>query len=603
MRYRELLSAIHASFLGTANCLRSSLLWVPHSEEASSSRPPSKQAAPVSSSDDLAWSMAAVDDVIEELYERWPNINPSNVLLGGFGAGGVLALHCALAREAAADSATAAARTQSGRESDDKLSASKGSDSPQVSGERNSTRHFATSQLPRFAGVFAFSGFLPATSPQWSLANVKWQRRPMPASVFEDSSDEDNVSDNDEDVSDSEEDINSLALSPSRRRQAQADRDNRALARAKSREHRRIAAEQRRAARVERREAAIEGEEVAATVDPARWVVLEAPDFARSEEPTGEGEIVALGEGSTRAESEESVKLRDDVRSLPVLLSHGESDEVVPHAWGLATARGLHLAKRRSGSELSNSMGSCRTKRDEGNTAREGHEVTEHKQGSPRFDVSFGSFPDAQHELTSPAIEKFAAWVVHVLSLPSRNPVAFDPAPASSASSSQEHSESLENPNAVADKGSMPLISDSDVHATPEVAKSTQSQSFHDEMSSKSSGSTNASVAQEMPDPFSLPYTVAKAVNHESSVGSNHYVATFQAPPGWADALCRQPVSARGASFILERSSAHSSSSEETVTCSFYSTAPKVTAAAIHARLVKRIQDPTPPGAEECSIM
>lgn len=599
------------------------MLWAPHSNagndnmtsthQASSGNLSSKQPETSSSLGEPTQSMAAIDNVLADLYQRWPTLNPSNVLLGGFGAGGVLALHCALAREATADSAAAAARAQTDNGSRAELISSKRSDLYQALGERNRSE-LLRSNVQRFAGVFAFGGFLPATSPQWLMANVKWQRRPIPASILEDSSDEDDDSeDDDDDELGADVDVNALALSPIRRRQAQAARDDRALARAKACERKLIATEQRRAARNERREAALEAEEVAATVDPARWVLSEVLDSSGGEETI---QTAAALRGDTRmAESEEAEEeaaaeeeeLRDGALPLPVLLSHGENDEVVPHAWGLATARGLHLAKRhRRYRGSSTNPRSNESAGENGDAAQEDREAKEHNQGSSCFDVSFESFPEAQHELTGPAVEKFAAWVVNTLSLPSRNPVPVDAAAVFEAPS-QKHNKGLESSNSSAVSGSKPLITDGDEHSTPEAANTTESQAFDNDESSKSSSAVKASAEPEMPDPFSLPYTVAKVAHHESSTGSNHYVATFQAPPGWADALCRHPVSARGASFIIERSKATrgsgSNSSEENVTCSFVSTAPKVTAAAIHARLVKRIQDPTPPGAEECSVM
>ena len=115
-----------------------------------------------------------------------------------------------------------------------------------------------------------------------------------------------------------------------------------------------------------------------------------------------------------------------------------------------------------------------------------------------------------------------------------------------------------------------------------------------------------ASAESGLLDPFALPYAVAKDKSRDG-MGPHNYVVTFQAPPGWEDVLCRHPVSARGASFVLERrasssSSSHGGSSSE-VTCSLCSPEPEVTAAAIHARLVLRLKDPSPPGAEECTVM
>jgi hypothetical protein len=80
--------------------------------------------------------------------------------------------------------------------------------------------------------------------------------------------------------------------------------------------------------------------------------------------------------------------------------------------------------------------------------------------------------------------------------------------------------------------------------------------------------------------------------------GHNMHTATFQVPRGLELQLSRNNVNARGASFEL-------SLGEEpgTLTTTFYSSDPKGMAEAIVVRLSARIQDPSPPGAEECCVM
>ena len=59
----------------------------------------------------------------------------------------------------------------------------------------------------------------------------------------------------------------------------------------------------------------------------------------------------------------------------------------------------------------------------------------------------------------------------------------------------------------------------------------------------------------------------------------------------------------RAMSFVYSQSSSFLSFPSCQVTTVFYSPTPDVTAMAIAERLALRVQDPNPPGAEECAIM
>ena len=62
--------------------------------------------------------------------------------------------------------------------------------------------------------------------------------------------------------------------------------------------------------------------------------------------------------------------------------------------------------------------------------------------------------------------------------------------------------------------------------------------------------------------------------------------------------MIKREVSARGSRFELM-----AGDSKDTVSTTFISPMPDLTAKAIAQRLALRIQDPNPPGAEECCIM
>ncbi len=78
----------------------------------------------------------------------------------------------------------------------------------------------------------------------------------------------------------------------------------------------------------------------------------------------------------------------------------------------------------------------------------------------------------------------------------------------------------------------------------------------------------------------------------------NIHPAVFNVPIGLEAVLSRNAIQARDSTFSLEVGRRPG-----TVTSTFYSSDPVATAEAIRARLVIRISDPSPPGADECSIM
>lgn len=76
--------------------------------------------------------------------------------------------------------------------------------------------------------------------------------------------------------------------------------------------------------------------------------------------------------------------------------------------------------------------------------------------------------------------------------------------------------------------------------------------------------------------------------------------AIFEIPAELVSQIVTKEVSARGSRFALTKGPAAEPSTVSTI---FYSPTPEVTADAIAERLALRIQDPNPPGAEECSVM
>mmetsp|Transcript_52105 Transcript_52105/g.104467 ORF Transcript_52105/g.104467 Transcript_52105/m.104467 type:complete len:99 (-) Transcript_52105:316-612(-) len=84
----------------------------------------------------------------------------------------------------------------------------------------------------------------------------------------------------------------------------------------------------------------------------------------------------------------------------------------------------------------------------------------------------------------------------------------------------------------------------------------------------------------------------------EEEEGENMYTAIFVVPRGLESQLVTNSVNARGASFALSLGP-----QPGTIVTTFYSSEPEEMAEAIRVRLLSRVQDPSPPGAENCSIM
>ena len=95
-------------------------------------------------------------------------------------------------------------------------------------------------------------------------------------------------------------------------------------------------------------------------------------------------------------------------------------------------------------------------------------------------------------------------------------------------------------------------------------------------------------------DPYSLPFKIRDA----RGGGTHMHTAVFTVPSGWEPALTRNPVVACGGQFEFE----DGRFGPGTITCTFHSAKPEATARAIQARLLQRLNDPTPPGAEACAV-
>jgi hypothetical protein len=90
-----------------------------------------------------------------------------------------------------------------------------------------------------------------------------------------------------------------------------------------------------------------------------------------------------------------------------------------------------------------------------------------------------------------------------------------------------------------------------------------------------------------------VPFTTAPC---EGEDGKS--MATFTVPEKLVPLMVKREVAARGSRFELAAGDAPG-----TVTTTFISPMPELTAGAIAQRLAVRIQDPNPPGAEECCVM
>lgn len=90
----------------------------------------------------------------------------------------------------------------------------------------------------------------------------------------------------------------------------------------------------------------------------------------------------------------------------------------------------------------------------------------------------------------------------------------------------------------------------------------------------------------------SVPYVIV------DGDGYNMHVATFTVPVGLEEQIASRYITCRGSQFAFELEQQPGK-----IRSTFYSSDPQATAEAIGVRLTQRIQDPSPPGAEECCIM
>jgi len=221
------------------------------------------------------------------------------------------------------------------------------------------------------------------------------------------------------------------------------------------------------------------------------------------------------------------------VHPLPVHASHGCEDSIVPVQWALATASGLARARRRSPDHVGDAQ-----------------LVT-----SPMlFEVTWAKHPGVDHEVSASAIHALVAWLADALEAPRID-------------------------------AAEPVVCD------PTAALGTESAAAAD--SAQYAGALSLAAAI-ISDPADLDFTLSAP---RSAAGPSNHTATFSCPSEWVAALCRFPVTARGALFEVIPGA-----EPGTLECAFSSTEPAATAKAIQARLLQRLKDPAPPGAEECRV-
>jgi hypothetical protein len=119
-----------------------------------------------------------------------------------------------------------------------------------------------------------------------------------------------------------------------------------------------------------------------------------------------------------------------------------------------------------------------------------------------------------------------------------------------------------------------------------------EAKTAYDSKQSEGKEAAEAAFVTSDPSQESVPYEILEGDGH------NMYIAVFTVPLGLETQIASRYINARGAQFVLELDSQPGK-----VRSTFYSSDPRATADAIGVRLTQRIQDPSPPGAEECSIM
>jgi Phospholipase/Carboxylesterase len=114
---------------------------------------------------------------------------------------------------------------------------------------------------------------------------------------------------------------------------------------------------------------------------------------------------------------------------------------------------------------------------------------------------------------------------------------------------------------------------------------------------SGSAAAAAADRARSVDTTSSNSSSTATSVRYAVQTDGDSSTATFWVPAAMQEALTAHPLTARGSYFQLE----HGSESG-TVTATFESPKPELTASALAARIEARLADPTPPGAEACTV-
>jgi Phospholipase/Carboxylesterase len=175
--------------------------------------------------------------------------------------------------------------------------------------------------------------------------------------------------------------------------------------------------------------------------------------------------------------------------------------------------------------------------------------MTAQRLRSVYTDLQHIEYDDLDHELGEQELEQLAQWIL------ARH----------SAASSSSSSSAADSSNTAAAAAAVDSANSADASSS----------------SSNSHASTSAAA----------PVRCTVQTDGDSST------ATFWVPAAMQEALTAHPLTARGSFFQLE----HGSESG-TVTATFESPKPELTASALAARIEARLADPTPPGAEACTV-
>ena len=263
----------------------------------------------------------------------------------------------------------------------------------------------------------------------------------------------------------------------------------------------------------------------------------------------GEGGEWHLG-WSARHTPDPSLAQDPGSKLAPMMVCHGKDDGLIDWRWGDMTRRGLEMAGA---------------------------------------DVAWRAYDGLDHELGEREIGELAEWIEGRLATkqPAEPKKGEDEPMAIAAADDQEVGGGGGGGGGGEEKAGAKA-------SAPDAPDAPDSPPANPRPSPSSDLAAKQAAEALTEGPPCVPFKISAA----RGGGYNMHTASFQVPKGWEETLAKLPINARGSSFGIDVGR-----TPGTVESTFYSPSPSETAKAIGTRLAIRLNDPAPPGAEQCVVM